>query len=96
MAEDYLAYSDEQWRGFWDEIEEMALRRAIALSLRLLANRFKYTHPHLSQRYERGCTRALGLSDRHLEVAYELRQVAEEAETASHIVFEQAEQRCSS
>lgn len=94
-GEDYLAYSDEQWHMAWEELEESDRQRGLALIFRFMSQHFLYSRPWLSHRYHRGCVQAQAKSEEHRQVAAEYREVAEEAETASHVVFEFAEQRIS-
>lgn len=92
-GEDYLAYSDEQWTAAWDEAEEAARLRAMALLYGFIAQRFAHRSPRMSQRCGRGSERAVTRSEAHWAISAEYRDLAQEAEISSKIAFETAEQR---
>lgn len=92
-GEDYLAYSDEQWQVVWEECEEADRQRGHALVFARLARFFFYTNHRLSQRYNAAAWRAQQHYKASIHTAQEYKEVAEEAEAASQMVFEQAEQR---
>jgi hypothetical protein len=93
QGEDYLAYSDEQWHMYWEEIEEADRQRGFALLFGFMATRFFPFSGARARRYQARAQSASEKSEVHRTIASDYREVAEEAESASHIVYEAAEER---